>query len=391
MPKLSKQAIVLAAVAVVITLALAIAYLVWPSFRDKVGDVRPALLPPKKALVGDDLVNFKMPAGFRAGLFAQGIGGARDIAFSPGGTLLASSPGTGRVFALPDKDNDGEADDRVIAAGNLDNPHGITFYKGKLFIAEETRLIRYKWDEKTKKASAEKKLLDLPRGGRHSTRTIAFNKQGQMFVSIGSTCDVCREEHPFIATVIVSDSEGANPRAYAKGLRNAVFIINKPDTNELWGTEMGRDFLGDNLPPDEVNIIRDGGNYGWPDCYGNKVPDRRFNSKASCGSTLAPAYNIPAHSAPLGLLFVNSRQFPDEFDGDLLVAYHGSWNRSTPTGYKVVRLEMDGDKVVKQHDFITGFISGSQAIGRPVDMDFDREGSLYLSDDKAGAIYKIVR
>lgn len=385
--------------------------IVWFLWR-KVGNFGPALLPPKEDIV-DNLEKqsiglspsfpLKLPDGFKIGIFAKDLGNARDLEFSVSGTLLISIPSDGKVVALPDKNGDGVADSNIDVLTSLGRPHGIAFHDGKLFVAEETRVVRYLWDEENLKATQEKVLFDLPKGGRHSTRTISFNQKGQTFVSIGSSCDVCYEKHEWLAAVIVSDADGNVPRVWAKGLRNSVFITVNPKTGELWGTEMGRDFLGDDLPPDEVNIIREGGDYGWPDCYGKKIIDTTQPQKGTpCEATEAPVYEITAHSAPLGLVFIQSKQFPSAWQGDLLVAYHGSWNRSTPIGYKVVRLDVEGrprdQRLVDEEDFITGFLpsggelSGpSQAYGRPVDLTFDKEGSLYISDDKAGVVYKVVK
>ncbi|MFI5205702.1 MAG: PQQ-dependent sugar dehydrogenase, partial [Candidatus Paceibacterales bacterium] len=172
------------------------------------------------------------------------------------------------------------------------------------------------------------------------------------------------------------------------------FIQFNPKTGELWGTEMGRDYLGDNIPPDEINIIREGVNYGWPNCYGDRVADTSFNQDATCQFTQSPIYQIPAHSAPLGLTFINSSQFPADWQGDLLVAYHGSWNRTLPTGYKVIHMKVNGNTISGVSDFLTGFIgvgakSGADALGRPVDLTFDKSGNLFLSDDKTGDVYII--
>jgi len=165
----------------------------------------------------------------------------------------------------------------------------------------------------------------------------------------------------------------------------------RTSTDKVWATENGRDLLGDNVPPDEINILQDGGNYGWPFCYGDHVLDTTFGDKTQeyCNGTIAPAFNLQAHSAPLGLAFIDSRQFPADWQGDLLVAFHGSWNRSVPTGYKVVRLKVDGEKVSDQTDFMTGFLQNDQTIGRPVDLTFDSAGRLYVSDDKAGVVYLV--
>ncbi len=296
--------------------------------------------------------------------FSENLVNPRDLVFSPGGTLLVSSPQSGQVLALPSK--------KVIIEGT-NHVHGLAFYGDKLYIAEVNRIARYNWDEKILKASFDKELFTLPDNNNHNNRTIAFDKTGKMYVSVGSTCNVCVEKSEWSGTIIVSDWDGNNPRVFARGLRNAPFMAINPKTGELWATEMGRDFLGDNLPPDEINIIKDGKDYGWPYCYGNKIQDASFgkSTTGTCQKTEAPIYEIPAHSAPLGLVFVN--------ENELLVAYHGSWNRSVPTGYKIVRMKLEGNKITKAEDILK--------IGRPVDMVFDKSGNLYISDDREGKIY----
>lgn len=364
----------------VLILIVALAFLVFV-FRNKVGDIRPAVLPPTKTIdksVGVDRstdLKLKIPGGMGIDIFAENLDGARDLEFSPGGTLLVSLTSAGKIVALPGQNKD-------VLTG-LDRPHGIAFYQGKLFVAEETKVTRYGWNEQTFTAVKEKELFNLPAGGRHFTRSIDFDSSGRMFVSLGSTCDVCEEENPWIGAIVTSDNEGRNPRFFADGLRNSVFITVNPRTNELWGTEMGRDFLGDELPPDEINIIKDGKNYGWPFCYGDQVADNGFSSRAKdlCPATEKPVYKIRAHSAPLGLTFTPS--------GDLLVAYHGSWNRSSPIGYKIVRLKINNNKIIGEEDYISGFLQGSQVSGRPVDLAFDDKGVLYISDDKAGVVYRV--
>ncbi len=373
--------------------------------KNYIGDIRPIFLsPPKPNKTSEQNLNLgkslnfplKISSGFQIGLYASELGPVRDIAFSPGGVLIASVPNQGKVIMLPDRNKDGIADEVDIIVSGLEKPHGIAFYGNFLYIAEETNVSRYLWTDQSLiggVARVEKKLFDLPKGGRHYTRTIAFDTKGKMFVSIGSTCDTCYEKDPFLASVILSDFEGKKPEVLASGLRNTPFITINSFTNELWGTEMGRDFLGDNLPPDEINIIRKGGNYGWPICYGNRIHDSKFDKNVytedPCRTSISPTYEIPAHSAPLGLVFIKSVQFPSDWQNDLLVAYHGSWNRSSPIGYKIVRLYIENNKVYKEDDFLTGFLSNNAASGRPVDMEFDKYGSLYISDDKSGSIYII--
>ncbi len=373
----------------------------WYAIKLQVEDIRPMLPVFENAadrineanqnLRGEPLdLPLKLPDGFNISVFADGLGNPRDLQISPGGTLLVSVPDKSQVIALVDDNEDGLVDDTKAVLQDLNRPHGLAFWENYLYVAEETELVRYVWDEIALEAIFDKKLFDIPQGGRHWTRTITFLSNGTMYLSIGSSCDTCVENHPWLATVIVSDKDGGSPQVFAEGLRNAVFIKANPSTNKLWGVEMGRDFLGDDKPPDEINIIEDR-HYGWPYCYGNKLFDFTFGEgeQSFCNSTASPVYEIQAHSAPLGLNFIDSPSFPQNWQGDLLVAYHGSWNRSTPVGYKVVRLEVDDDKVVYEEDFLTGFLQNETALGRPVDLEFGHLGELYVSDDKAGAVYLI--
>lgn len=377
-------------------------------FRNYIGDPRAALFPSKNDLAeiiekqttdpqktGEETdFPLTLPEGFQIGVFAKDLNAPRDMVFTEAGTLLVSIPGQGKVVALPDKDGDGKADRAVDILNGFGRPHGLAFHNSKLFVAEERQVSRFNWNEEKLLAVKEKDLIKLPTGGRHTSRTIAFDNKNNMYISLGSTCDTCYEDHPWIGTVIISDEDGNDPRVYSKGLRNAVFINSDPSGEKIWGTEMGRDNLGDNIPPDEINILQDNGDFGWPLCYGDKVHDTVFDKNTyirdPCEDTIPPVFNIQAHSAPLGLVFINSPQFPDSWQGDLLVAYHGSWNRTIPTGYKIVRLDVEGEKINSQEDFLTGFLQGSTSLGRPVDVIFDQAGSLYISDDKAGNIYKIV-
>jgi glucose/arabinose dehydrogenase len=402
-------------IVLLIGLFFGVAYLV----QKNVGDLRPALLPALKQQEGASpqpaSVNpsensendsetgsptslqphpfLNVPDGFTISTFATDTPGARDLEFSPAGVLLVSLRTSGKVVALPDANHDGIADKVVEVIKGLKNPHGIVFYNNKLFIAEERQVARYSWDEGALKATFEKKLVDLPSGGSgHMTRSLVFDQKGNLYISVGSDCNVCIEKEPWQASVIITDEEGNNPRIFARGLRNAVFLTYNESLGQVWASDMGRDLLGDDTPPDEINILKqEGSDFGWPYCYDNKIYDQSFGkeSAAYCEKTLSPTFKIPAHSAPLGLTFVKSTQFPADWQGDLLVSYHGSWNRSVPTGYKVVRLHVDKETVMKQEDFITGFLQNNQATGRPVDVIFDQNGNLFVSDDKAGAIYLV--
>lgn len=341
--------------------------------------------------------------GLSISTYASGLGDPRVIAWDPNGTMLVSVPANGQVVALPDKDNNGVADRVITVVGGLNNPHGIAFTQarpGKIYIAEEDQVAVYNYDPTALKAINKKKIIDLPAGGEHITRTIMFlppPKDSRLLISVGSSMNVGYESDWRRAKILVADADGGGLRSYASGLRNSVFMAVYPGTGQVWATEMGRDYLGDNLPPDEINIIEDGKDYGWPTCYGKNVHDTSFDTKTypagvdpSAGKT--PAYiDIPAHSAPLGLDFFGGKGWPTGYEHDMLVAYHGSWNRTVPTGYKIVRYRLDsGGGVLGVEDFITGWLQpDGSVLGRPVGGSIKDNGVLYISDDKAGVIYRV--
>jgi len=345
----------------------------------------PQTAPIKLGPQGDKLpFPLTVKEGYHIGVFANLEGSLpRVLAFDPGGTLLASIPGRGRIIVLPDRDKNGIADEVKTLLSGLNRPHGIAFFEDKIYVAETDKVVRYDYDQKNFLTGTREVLFSLPGGGRHFTRTIKVI-DGKLYTSVGSSCDTCRENDEKLAAMLVSDIDGKNLRVYAKGLRNTVFFTEGPD-GKIWGTDMGRDFLGDNLPPDDINIIEEGKNYGWPYCYGDKVRDLKFEGKENldyCSRTTPPIYAIPAHNAPLGLTFMG---------GSLLVSLHGSWNSSVPVGYKVVTLDVNGRKVMNMQDFVTGFIKGTEVKGRPVDLVIDGEGKLFISDDKAGLVYVVTK
>ncbi len=344
-----------------------------------------------------------IPSGYKISLFTpQAVGPLRFMAFSPDGILFVSMPSSaglysdgsrddGTIFAFPDKDGNNVADSTISVISNLHVPHGLAFYNGYLYVAEEGKISRYPYLNDAKVGAREVVVSNLPTGGEHISRTIVFSSTGKMYVSVGSACNNCLTGAAGTASIWEFNSDGTGGRIFATGMRNAVGLVFNPVTNEIWATENGRDFLGDNLPPDEINIIRDGGNYGWPYCYGAKVVDSYYNNSSKCTSTQPSTYNLQAHSAPLGLRFVTGSQFSD-WTGDLIVARHGSWNRTQPVGYDVVRLDISGNTIVGEYPFISGWLTPTNAkLGRPVDIIFGPDGRLYISDDKANVIYLLTK
>ena len=343
-----------------------------------------------------DLERLKLPSGFHLAVFAEAPH-ARQMAFSPGGVLLVTDMSDGSVLAFPDPKHTGHAERTVTVLSGLNAPHGIAFHNGKLYVTEINAVRRYDWDESQLRASAPQKLVELPgSGGGHSTRTILF-ANGKMYVAVGSSCNVCEEDDKRRAAVIEFNEDGSGQRIFASGLRNAVGLTLNPKTNTIWATDNGRDWLGDDLPPEEVNDLGpQGGNFGWPYCYGDRVPDGSESGNYDCAKTVAPKVMMQAHSAPLGLVFYDGGMFPPEYRGSLFVTFHGSWNRSVPTGYKVVRIKFNdkGEPESPPENFISGWIRPDETkkgvwMGRPVGLAVGPDGAMYVSDDSAGVVYRV--
>jgi len=355
-----------------------------------------------------DLNRLKLPAGFHVDVFTDTGAHPRLLVFSPGGVLLASFTSEGEVRAFPDARHTGHPERTVKVLQDLNAPHGMAFYQGKLYVAETNRVVAYDWDEQNLRATNPRPIADLPRGGMHFTRTLLF-VGNKLYVSVGSDCNVCDESDERRAAVLEMNPDGSGRRVFAHGLRNAVGLALNEKTGTVWTTENGRDWLGDDLPPDEVNDLgKDGGDFGWPYCYGNRVVDPHTGLRGEdedrvkpgegarrCPQSVPAKVAIQAHSAPLGLAFVTSKQFPAEMQGDLLVALHGSWNRRVPTGYKVIRVKLkNGTDPQGVEDFITGWLAPGETqrgkwMGRPVGLAFGPDGALYVSDDYAGPIYRV--
>jgi len=338
----------------------------------------------------------QLPPGFSISVFAKDLPGARVMAMDSFGNMWVSQTSEGNITLL--EVQEGKVVHQSVVFQNLNRPHGLAFHPEDpllLYVAQEDAVSRVRLYSE----GGLEKLFDLPEGGGgHFTRTIMFAPDGRLLTSVGSTCNVCAESDWRHAAVLVSDDRGNGLKVFASGLRNAVFMTTHYVTGDIWVTEMGRDLLGDDIPPDEINILKEGGHYGWPICYGKNIWDTQYDTntyiRAPCQEDFGeiPSHvDLQAHSAPLGLAFVPEEGWPEEYWYDLLVAYHGSWNRSEPTGYKIVRLQLDEHGQYQgSEDFITGWLQESRALGRPVDMLIQPGGVLYVSDDKAGIIYKIV-
>jgi glucose/arabinose dehydrogenase len=342
---------------------------------------------------------FELAPGFRVELFAEGIQNARFLRFSPGGSLVVSQPRLGRLLLLEsDRDGDGRSDGQRVLLEALDRPHGFDFGEGRLFVGEGGAIARVDFEETgpdTLRVTSEptRIVTDIPEGANHWTRTLRLGPDGMIYLTVGSSCNACLEQDPRRAAMVRYALDGSGEEIYAAGLRNSVGFDWRPGTLELYATDNGRDLLGDDVPPCELNRIERGAFYGWPFAHGMNQTDPDFGvgQPARIAGSIPPVHAFGAHQAPLGMTFLRNPEQPADYRGAALVALHGSWNRSELSGYKVVSLHWDVDGTIRERDFFTGFQVGEDVIGRPVDVAEGPDGAIYVSDDYAAAIYRISR
>lgn len=336
---------------------------------------------------------FKLPDGFRIGVFASNINNARSMAVTETGDILVASMRPGEVVLLhADADGDGASDGKTILLQGLDYVHGVALHDGYLYTAETETITRRPFDPENRLlGNREVVFTGMPPGGNHRSRTIGFGPDSMMYVTVGSSCNVCVEEQPYRAEMLRMQPDGSNMEVHATGLRNSVGFDWQPETGALFATDNGRDLLGDDTPHCELNLIEAGADYGWPYAYDDQQPDPDFGpgneDKVSLSKPMTHGFG--AHRAPLGIRFLKPGAEPAGYEGAALVALHGSWNRSTLAGYKVVSLHFAADGAIEQQDFLTGFEENEDVIGRPVEMVQGPDGGIYVSDDYSGTIYKI--
>ena len=344
--------------------------------------------------------HIQVPPGFHINTFAAGIENARFLRFTPMGDLLVSSPRQGTVLLVErDANGDGAADGTRVLLHKLNRPHGVALHQNWLYVAEADSVFRVRFDPETRTVigGLERVIKDLPSGGNHWTRTVDIGPDDKLYVSIGSSCNNCVEEDARRAAIMRYELDGTAGQLYASGLRNSVGFDWQPGTADLYATDNGRDLLGDDFPPCELNKIVAGGFYGWPFAHGDRVPDPTLGkgNEARIASSIPPAHGFAAHSAPLGMTFyvrpagAAPAAFPARYDGVAFVAQHGSWNRSAKSGYAVVSLTFNPGGSITEAPFATGFVRDEKVSGRPVDVAVGPDGALYVSDDFTGSIYRI--
>lgn len=342
----------------------------------------------------DSQKQLQPPQGFKLSLFASDLRGARMLQMTTEGDVLVTLPRTGQVMWLAaDRNNDGKSDSQSVLLDQLNRPHGIDIRGGWLYIGENDAIGRVRLDKSQTKLDGayERIVTGLSGDGNHWSKTLRIGPDGYLYVAQGSTCNVCVEGDPRRAAIMRFKPDGTDGQIIANGLRNSVGFDWAPWDNALYATENGRDLLGDDVPNDELNLIQPGGFYGWPYVHAFGVVDPEFGvgQEARIATSLAPAYGFRAHNAPLGIRFL--RKPAPGFERSALVALHGSWNRKEADGYKVVSLHWTPDGKIEERDFLTGFVANKAIIGRPVDIAEDNNGTIYVSDDLAGVVYKVSR
>lgn len=339
------------------------------------------------------LQKIKLPPGFRIDYYSKNVPKARSMTWGAKGTLFVGTRSEGKVYALVDTDKDHKADKVYIIASDLNMPNGVAFRNGSLYVAEVSKVWRYDNIENDL-ANPPKPVLvsdQFPTEEHHGWKYIAFGPDDKLYVPVGAPCNICdRPDDKRFASIMRMNANGSGLEVYASGVRNTVGFAWHPQTKELWFTDNGGDRLGDDKPEDELNHApKPGMHFGYPYCHAGDLLDEEYGKNKKCEDYTAPAIKLGPHVAALGMKFYSGEMFPEEYKGNIFIAEHGSWNRSTPIGYRITMVTMKDGKAQEYKVFAEGWLEGNRAWGRPVDVLQAPDGSLLVSDDDAGAIYRI--
>lgn len=339
------------------------------------------------------LMAIKLPPGFNISVFAE-VENARSLTQSPSGIIYVGNRTEDKVYAVQDTDGDFVADKKWVLDSGLNMPNGVAFRDGDLYVAEVSRILKYEAIELKLDNPGEPIVVydKFPTETHHGWKYIAFGPDGKLYVPVGAPCNICEPTDPVYAAIHRMNADGTGLELFASGVRNTVGFTWHPQTNNLWFTDNGRDLLGDDIPPCELNTVPTQGlHFGYPYCHGGTIKDPEFGDKRACDEFAKPALNFGAHVAPLGLKFYTGSMFPAEYQNQLIVAEHGSWNRSKKSGYKLNLVKFDANGVATAETFVSGWLDeeSQKVSGRPVDVLQLLDGSLLVSDDHAGKIYRI--
>lgn len=354
--------------------------------------------PPRKSPVlntaGLPLEKIKLPQGFKISVFAEKVKNARSMALSPNGVLFIGTRDEGSVYAVRDKDGDFQADEVFTLAKGLQMPNGVAFRDGDLYVAEVSRILRFRNIEANLASPPEPEIVyhHYPDKTHHGWKYIAFGPDGKLYVPVGAPCNICESEEEIFNTITRINPDGTGLEIVQRGVRNTVGFTWHPETRELWFTDNGRDMLGDDIPGCELNHApQDFMHFGYPYCHQGDLPDPEYGKKRPCSDFTPPARVLGPHTAPLGVEFYTGAQFPDTYKNQILIAEHGSWNRSKKIGYRIMMVKLENGRAAGYEPFAEGWLMTEEddVWGRPVDLEFMPDGSMLVSDDFADVIYRI--